>query len=162
MLLLFSSNSVCDYIFLLSKVKFYLYLTFMLKTVEQVSIFYQGNHISPHFTIMVIIVLKQIQSFLWSCGVKSYFSFYRNVFIIFSLHTEMDENRCTNGIFRVANYTTFAHRFTSISVCNEKIIKTFLIIQLRIKNTFAKKMPFSFEKFIATSWERCNVARMYP
>ena len=30
------------------------------------------------------------------------------------------------------------------------------------KNTFAKKMPFYFEKFIATSWERCNVARMYP
>ena len=45
--------------------------------------------------------------------------YYRNVFIIFSLHTEMDENRCTNGIIRVANYTTFVHRFTSISVCNE-------------------------------------------
>ena len=54
--------------------------------------------------------------------------YYRNVFIIFSLHTEMDENRCTNGIIRVANYTTFVHRFTSISVCNEKIMKTFLII----------------------------------
>ena len=53
---------------------------------------------------------------------------YRNVFIIFSLHTEMDENRCTNGIIRVANYTTFVHRFSSISVYNEKIIKTFLII----------------------------------
>ena len=53
---------------------------------------------------------------------------YRNVFIIFSLHTEMDENRCTNGIIRVANYTTFVHRFSSISVCNEKIMKTFLII----------------------------------
>ena len=26
---------------------------------------------------------------------------YRNVLIIFSLHTEMDENRCTNGIIRV-------------------------------------------------------------
>ena len=25
-----------------------------------------------------------------------------------------------------------------------------------------KSMPFCFEKFIATSWERCNVARMYP
>ena len=23
-------------------------------------------------------------------------------------------------------------------------------------------MSFYFEKFIATSWERCNVARMYP
>ena len=57
-----------------------------------------------------------------------YNPYYRNVFIIFSLHTEMDENRCTNGIIRVANYTTFVHRFTSISVCNEKIIKTFLII----------------------------------
>ena len=54
--------------------------------------------------------------------------YYRNVFIIFSLHTEMDENRCTNGIIRVANYTTFVHRFSSISVYNEKIIKTFLII----------------------------------
>ena len=53
---------------------------------------------------------------------------YRDVSIIFSLHTEMDENRCTIGIIRVANYTTFVHRFTSISVCNEKIIKTFLII----------------------------------
>ena len=30
------------------------------------------------------------------------------------------------------------------------------------KSTFAKKMPFYFEKVIATSWERCNVARMYP
>ena len=29
------------------------------------------------------------------------------------------------------------------------------------KNTFAKKMPFYFEKFIATSL-RCNIARMYP
>ena len=48
--------------------------------------------------------------------------------VIFSLHTEMDENLCTNGIVRVANYTTFVHRFSSISVCNEKIIKTFLII----------------------------------
>ena len=28
--------------------------------------------------------------------------YYRNLFIIFSLHTEMDENRCTNGIIRVA------------------------------------------------------------
>ena len=50
--------------------------------------------------------------------------YYRNVFIIFSLYTEMDENRCTN----YANYTTFVHRFTSISVCNEKIMRTFLII----------------------------------
>ena len=48
--------------------------------------------------------------------------------LFFSLHTEMDENQCTNGIIRVANYTTFVHRFTSISVCNEKIMKTFLII----------------------------------
>ena len=69
---------------------------------------------------------------------------YRNVLIIFSLHTEMDENRCTNGLIRVANYTTFVHRFTSVS--NVKITKTFIIIKLRIKNTFAKKMPFYFEK----------------
>ena len=30
------------------------------------------------------------------------------------------------------------------------------------KKKFAEKMPFYFEKFIATSWERCNIARMYP
>ena len=33
-------------------------------------------------------------------------NYYRNVFIIFSLHTEMDENQCTN-----ANYTDCASVF---------------------------------------------------
>ena len=59
--------------------------------------------------------------------IYSYCKYYRNVFIMFALHTEMDENRCTNGIIRVANYTTFVHRFSFISVCNENIMKTFLI-----------------------------------
>ena len=34
-------------------------------------------------------------------------SYNRNVFIIFSLHTEMDVNRCTNGIIRVEMDATF-------------------------------------------------------
>ena len=63
----------------------------------------------------------------------------------------MDENRCTNGIIRVANYTTFVHRFTSISVCNEKNNENIPYNLITNKNTFAKKMPFYFEKFIATS-----------
>ena len=36
-------------------------------TVEQRTIFRQRNHISPHFTIMVFSILKQILLFLWSC-----------------------------------------------------------------------------------------------
>ena len=53
--------------------------------------------------------------------------YYRNVFVIFSLHTEMDENRCANGIIRVANYTTFMQRKNNENIpynliTNEKYI----------------------------------------
>ena len=72
----------------------------------------------------------------------------------------MDKNWCTNGIIRVANYTICASVF--IHFCmqrknNENIPynlitnKKYICKELRIKNTFAKKMPFYFEKFIAMS-----------
>ena len=43
-------------------------------------------------------------------------TYYRNVFIILSLHTEMDENRCTNGIIRVANYSELYHVCASVFI----------------------------------------------
>ena len=87
---------------------------------------YEGKHSARHEYLPLMHFHNSHSVFIRPSSDGTYY--YRNVFIIFSLHTEMDENRCTNGIIRVANYTTFVHRFSSISVCNKNIMKTFLII----------------------------------
>ena len=69
---------------------------------------------------------------------------------MFSLHTEMDENRCTNGIIRYANYTVCASVF--IYFCMQRKHNENIPYNLTTnKKYICKENPFYFGKFIATS-----------